>query len=262
MTIRALMYHDVITAEQIDMSGFPGPASAMYKLTPEQFEKHLNVLSANLPQPPKIISNETIHEDSPFFLTFDDGGVSAYNFVLERLETLGWKAHFFITTDRINKNGFLSSEQIIEIDKLGHCIGTHSKSHPDLSKLSKEEVYDQWHSSSLNLSDILGKNVNVGGVPGGWFNNTVAQEAARANIEYLFTSTPTTSVNYEGNCAIIGRFGLKSSTPINTLKNLITSKSSWRKQKLIWDLKKILQKACGPQYKALLNIYLKVKKQQ
>ena len=39
-----LIYHDVVAASDQERCGFPGPAAARYKLTPDQFERHLDAI--------------------------------------------------------------------------------------------------------------------------------------------------------------------------------------------------------------------------
>ena len=42
--IPALMYHDVVPAGAEDTSGFPGRDAALYKVTPELFDTHLEAI--------------------------------------------------------------------------------------------------------------------------------------------------------------------------------------------------------------------------
>ena len=41
---RILCYHDVVAVSDRDTAGFPGPVSGRYKLSPAQFERHLDAL--------------------------------------------------------------------------------------------------------------------------------------------------------------------------------------------------------------------------
>src|SRR6185437_9067657 len=41
-----LEYHDVITGEDFDASGFPGAAAASYKLTVPSFDAHMRAIAA------------------------------------------------------------------------------------------------------------------------------------------------------------------------------------------------------------------------
>jgi hypothetical protein len=43
-----LMYHDVVPAGAEDSSGFPGRDAALYKVTPQQFDAHLDAIKQSL----------------------------------------------------------------------------------------------------------------------------------------------------------------------------------------------------------------------
>ena len=68
--------------------------------------------------------------DAPYLMTVDDGGVSYYTLVADRLEARGWRGHCFVSTDAIGTRGFLTASQLRELDTRGHVIGSHSASHP------------------------------------------------------------------------------------------------------------------------------------
>src|SRR5258705_76404 len=107
----ALMYHDVVPAGAEDASGFPGRDAALYKVTPELFEQHLQAIDA-----------------AGAAITFDDGGISAL-WAADVLERYGRLGHFFITTNYIGTPGFVSESDLRELSGRGHVIGSHSCSH-------------------------------------------------------------------------------------------------------------------------------------
>src|SRR5262249_51253399 len=146
---------------------------------------------------------------SPFFITFDDGGVSAYDEVATLLDKRRWPGHFLITTDCIGRAGFLSKEQIRGLRKRGHVIGSHSCSHPSrMSECSWQQLIVEWHSSVAILSDILGEAVVVASVPGGYYSRAVAEAAARAGVRALFTSEPVIRHQQVDGCYVLGRYTL------------------------------------------------------
>src|SRR2546426_622750 len=59
-----LMYHDIVPRGAEDSSGFPGGDAASYKLTPAQFDAHLDAIARRAGVAPPV-------------MTFDDGGDSA-----------------------------------------------------------------------------------------------------------------------------------------------------------------------------------------
>lgn len=80
------------------------------------------------------------------YLTFDDGP-SADDITEELLELLAQydaKATFFVTGQRVRKNG----DKIPAILYAGHAVGNHTHSHVDLTNSSSEEVVNELKSAS------------------------------------------------------------------------------------------------------------------
>jgi peptidoglycan/xylan/chitin deacetylase (PgdA/CDA1 family) len=200
MRSHAIMYHDVITGKDWDASGFPGHDAARYKLDREAFSQHLDaILRAGA---------------DAQFLTFDDGGISAYDPVAGMLEERGWRGHFFITTGRIGSPGFLSRTQIAELHRRGHVLGSHSSTHPErMSHCTVAQLQNEWRDSIDALEDIISDAVTVASVPGGFYSRAVGEIAEQAGIRMLFTSEPTNAVSRVGRCMLIGRYAIRRGMP-------------------------------------------------
>src|SRR5205807_1261991 len=123
-------------------------------------------------------------------LTFDDGGASAL-IAADALERRGWRGHFFITTGRIATKGFLGPDEIRELVRRGHSVGSHSHSHPTyMAALTPQEIEREWRESRLALGEIIGEPPSTAAVPGGFVSRTVIAEARRAGYTLLMTSDP------------------------------------------------------------------------
>lgn len=189
----AIMYHDVIEDGNYSASGFPGEGADIYKLERGEFARHLEAIRAA--------------GVKDVLLTFDDGGSSAHSPIAGMLEELGWRGHFFVTTDWIGRPGFLTADQIRELDGRGHAIGSHSSSHPTrMSHLSPPQMLNEWKASTERLAAIVGHPVKVASVPGGYYSRRVAEAAAEAGVETLFTSEPTARVQIVNGCRVLGRY--------------------------------------------------------
>lgn len=212
LRIHALEYHDVVGDDNPDLSGFPGPAAATYKLSRPRFEAHLSAL-ATCTGPIGVSMPDALAWKGGYpavLLTFDDGGVSAKAAIAPALEARGWRAHIFIATDFIGTPGFLSASDLQELHARGHIVGSHSCSHPTrMSACSMDDLRREWRESVSVLSGILGTPVQVASVPGGYFSRAVAQAAAEAGVRALFTSEPVSAVTWVGGCAVVGRYTLR-----------------------------------------------------
>src|SRR5215813_5296036 len=211
----SLMYHDVVERATHQTSGFRSADAAPYKLEPDQFERHLTAISKVVSDNPILVTDLMADKATParpWMITFDDGGVSSYNLIADRLEMIGWRAHFFIATDYIGAPAFMNREQIRDLHRRGHIIGSHSCSHPlRFAARPRAELNREWKESVSVLSDLLGEQVRVASVPGGQYSRQVAEAAADTRIETLFTSEPTTRRRQVENCLVIGRYPLPRS---------------------------------------------------
>jgi peptidoglycan/xylan/chitin deacetylase (PgdA/CDA1 family) len=201
MNAVSLLFHDVYAADPRE-SGFRSRAADRYKLTIPVFETQLDGLEdLRVPNPESRI---------PVSLTFDDGGVSYYTVVADRLEALGLRGHCFVSTDFIGERGFLTAPQIRELDARGHVIGSHSASHPPrFSTLTRAKICAEWADSRRQLEDVLGHAVTVGSIPGGYFSADVARAATDAGLRTLFTSEPTAKPSVLDDCTLHGRFTIR-----------------------------------------------------
>ena len=255
-----LLYHDVLQGDNPDASGFSGANPAEYKLSVDEFASHLQAINSALLGP--VIRPDDIDRQSfdtpPVLLSFDDGGVSAYEHIAPMLEANGWRGCFFITTDRIDTPAFVSRDQIKELYQRGHAIGSHSCSHPKkISECSKEELLDEWQRSLAVLAEILGEKVTVASVPGGFYSRQIAETAAESGIKILFTSEPVQRIVYVDGCAVIGRFSVKRGMSAVVPVEFVQGNLSRRlRQYAYWNVKKLAKAASGPIYPWLRSMYL------
>ncbi len=73
-------------------------------------------------------------------------------------------------------------DDLKEIAKRGHEIGTHSKTHPNMSKLNKEQILTELTSSVSVIESITGKRVELFRPPFGDYNNLVIETASSLNL--------------------------------------------------------------------------------
>lgn len=64
-------------------------------------------------------------------------------------------------------------EYVRKITEAGHEMGTHSRTHPYMSKLTKAEIQDELTTSSQAIEKLTGKKVTLFRPPYGDYNNTL-----------------------------------------------------------------------------------------
>jgi peptidoglycan/xylan/chitin deacetylase (PgdA/CDA1 family) len=251
MKAYALGYHDVLDGGAPDSSGFPGATAARYKLDAGEFNGHLSAIAAV--NAPVLADARTLGTKTsgpvPLILTFDDGGAGALA-AADCLGRHGWGGHFLITVGRIGTDGFLDREGVRELRRRGHVVGSHSCTHPErMSVLTPEAQREEWTKSVLILSDILGEQVDVASVPGGYYSPVVARTASASGIRTLFTSEPTARLHDVDGCLVIGRYSvLRGMSPAVVAAIASGSASPRLRQTLYWNAKKTAKFLGGETY--------------
>jgi peptidoglycan/xylan/chitin deacetylase (PgdA/CDA1 family) len=84
--------------------------------------------------------------DKTVVLSFDDAPESQYAFVAPLLKKYGFGATFFVCEFPPNfgdTTKYMNWRQIKELDKMGFEIANHTRTHPAVSKLSKDELLNE-----------------------------------------------------------------------------------------------------------------------
>lgn len=106
-------------------------------------------------------------------ITFDDGPYIYTKGILDMFNQANMKVTFFVNGN--NWDCIYNYFDLIQaIDAAGHQIASHTYSHPDLLKLTQDEVADQMTLLEATLIDIIGKVPIFMRPPFGRFNSTVA----------------------------------------------------------------------------------------
>jgi len=243
MNTVSLLFHDVYAADPRE-SGFASDAADRYKLSGAEMDAQLGGLAS------------VQHDQLPFVITVDDGGVSYYTMLADRLEAMGRRGHCFVSTDAIGSSGFLDVGQIRELDARGHVIGSHTASHPSrFTACSVDRMREEWTVSRWVLEDLLGHEVTVGSVPGGYYSKTVAHTALDAGLRTLFTSEPVTAVHDEQGCSVLGRFTVRHGDAPDTARRLVLRARSarwiaWAS----WNAKGLVKPVLGSAYVRGANV--------
>ena len=256
----SLLFHDVYLTDPRE-SGFVSAAADRYKLRLPDFEAQLQGL-ADLTRRRQGYGASALQGRraslvrlaSPFTITVDDGGVSFYTLVADRLEALGWRAHCFVSTAMIGHPGFLSAAQIRELDARGHVIGSHSVSHPPrFSACTPGQMRDEWSHSRAALEDALGHEVVVASVPGGYYSRRVAESAAESGLKVLYNSEPTTAARNAHGLRLAGRYTLRQGDPTDAAARLVASRWARYAAWASWNAKGIVKPILGPSYRRVAD---------
>ena len=107
----------------------------------------------------------------PVIISFDDGWETQFEYALPSLEKYHYAATFFVVTDYIGRPGFISWPQLQTLLTEGMRIGSHSRSHPRLTKIKDSaKLWDQIYNSKTILETQLEASVEEFAYPYGSYN--------------------------------------------------------------------------------------------
>ncbi len=246
--ITALLYHDVVPRPCYQASGFQGADADIYKLDCDEFRRHMHRIAAGSALRPEILTDaDGSAAGRHLLLTFDDGGVSAFEHTAGILAEFNWPGYFFVTTGRVGTPGFLDEKQVRVLRRAGHAIGSHSSTHPlRMAALNPAQLDLEWSESVARLADILGERVTTASIPGGYYSRAVASAAARAGIRVLFTSEPVTRTATVDGRLVVGRFSVQQGVSEDWVASVVANRLAPRARCYLgWNGKKLLKAAGG-----------------
>lgn len=174
---RTLIYHAFGSKLEHDTYGI--------SINLDLFKSHMLYLKDNYSF--HNITNSHKHNNS-ISITIDDG----YKDTLDAVSILeDFKIPFdlFITSDFINKNGYLSENDIKEISLLKYShIGSHGKTHTKLASLSRKKQKLELFESKKVIESIIGNIVNSISFPHGSYNEDTTLLLKEIGYEFAATS--------------------------------------------------------------------------
>ncbi len=183
----SLMYHSINEVPFTSLTGL--------FVRPTDFEDQLATLNSLGYE--YIFADEFTHTEKPsVMLTFDDGYEDNYTEMFPLLKKYNAKATIFMITSAIDRPGYLSKEQIIEMAESGLVrFASHTHNHYSLTSLSESDIRYQFEHSKQILTELTGYEMNAICYPGG----SVSEEIARiAEDYYCFGYTTVHSSNTWG----------------------------------------------------------------
>jgi peptidoglycan/xylan/chitin deacetylase (PgdA/CDA1 family) len=249
--LAGLMYHEV--TDDPTESGFQRPGAFAYKHATHVFADHLARIAGAGARPELVFDVDFTRKGHHVLLTFDDGGRSALT-AAELLGHYGWKGHFFIVTSLIGSRTFLDPAGIRALRAAGHVIGSHSHTHPNIFRAqSPARMVEEWRTSSDILAQLLGEPCLTASVPGGDISAQALESANSAGLRYLFTSEPWLAPRRVGDCWVLGRYSVKTTTPAARVAELSQFRT-WTRALLRRRIKVIATGAVPPLYRLYVRL--------
>src|SRR5258708_36220023 len=128
----------------------------------------------------------------PVILTFDDGYADFYTAALPILRAHDFRATAYVVSGFVGWPNYMTAAQVVEADRSGIEIGSHTVNHPNLTNMSSGSVRSQLVDSKRFLEDLLGHPVTSFCYPCGTVTSLVAGQVSDPG--YAAATTPALGV--------------------------------------------------------------------
>jgi peptidoglycan/xylan/chitin deacetylase (PgdA/CDA1 family) len=111
-------------------------------------------------------------------VTFDDGWLDNHTYALPVLVSLGIPATFFVVSGPmrgVDETRRMSPAMLRDLAASGMEIGAHTRTHPNLTTLSEDEIAEEIGGCKADLERVIARSVRFLAYPGGRFNDTVVR---------------------------------------------------------------------------------------
>ncbi|MGB7873141.1 MAG: polysaccharide deacetylase family protein [Anaerolineales bacterium] len=159
------------------------PFNSQYYISPEKLEEQMKLLHDwEYSVIPTQLLVDTIKEGAdlpprPVVITFDDGDISVYERAFPILQKYGLTGVVYIVGNYMGTDGYMSVGQLKELVAAGWEVGSHSRSHRDLTKLEPAIQRVEIVEARKVLQKATGSPVLTFAYPFGIMNPGVADYA-------------------------------------------------------------------------------------
>jgi len=172
----------------------PGESGQMkgYQVTPAAFAEQMKALAdsgyhAILPdQLFDYLTTGANLPEKPVMITFDDTHEEQYSIGNEELKKHGFKGAYFIMTISLNRNRYMSKDQVRQLSEEGNAICCHTWDHHMVTKYQEADWDTQLVKPERQLEAITGKPIKYFAYPFGLWNQAAIPQLKSRGYKLAF----------------------------------------------------------------------------
>ena len=172
----------------------------------EQFDAHLERLQNGdftvwpLPRIVEYMQSGKPLPDRTVAITIDDAYLSVYEEAWPRLKALNMPFTLFVATQPIDANryGYMTWDQIRELQSAGATIGSQTRTHPHMHQISIEQSKSEIAESNARFIAELGMRPSLFAYPYGEYDMQVVQAVKDAGFTAAFGQNSGIAHGYNG----------------------------------------------------------------
>ena len=184
-----LMYHGLGASIPTNV----GAREAKYWVAPGAFARHLAQIREAGKKIRRLYDFWSTPADKPeaqsaVVLTFDDGRATDYELAFPLLLAAGVRAEFFVNTATIERPGYLTWRQIVEMHRAGMSFQSHAHDHVLLLGLPAGPLRNELQTSKRLIEDRVGRGVDFLAAPYGLLDRRVIDSAWEVGYQAVCSS--------------------------------------------------------------------------
>jgi len=233
-----LIYHGIRSGDA-DIPPAREPGAAIYDVAQDVFRQQMAWIRDQGVFVSTVAGQTNMEGNRPLILTFDDGEANNFTGAWPVLKELHFPAYFFVTGSRIGQPGYMTWDQLRELQDQGMIVGSHGMHHLILTELEKEDIIKELLDSKRVLEGNLNSHVDSLSIPRGFVNRYIIDQAREAGYRYVFTSQPV------AECEMcIGRVAVKAAWSFHRFQQAVYGQIPWQ-EKAISVFKNLTIKVLG-----------------